>query len=90
MGKRPAMPAPTPEETSRLAKSVIDQNLAVLDKLEAQVKTMQAQHGHRVKIDPGVFKAMRQKVLDTGKKLDQAGAGLAEAKQAGGRSNPKN
>ncbi len=83
LGKSPKMPPPSPREMAAHSKTIIDQNLAVLDKLEAQARGMQAQHGHLAPIDLNRFTALRAKLKDTGQRIDKAVAKLDEAQKKG-------
>ncbi|MDQ5986631.1 MAG: hypothetical protein CSYNP_02361 [Syntrophus sp. SKADARSKE-3] len=86
VGKAPVMPT-TPARTAAQGKQVINDNLALLDRLETQAKGMQAEHGHRAYIDLTMFDRLRGKLRGMSEnidrdlaKLEAAMAKVAEAK----------
>jgi len=57
-GKAPVMPR-TPAETAAAGQQVIGDNLALLDRLEAQSRDLHGKFGHLAKIDLTMFDRMR-------------------------------
>ncbi len=58
-GMAPVMPR-TPTETAAVGQKVIADNLALLDRLEAQARELRAKHGHLGHIDLSMFDRMRE------------------------------
>ncbi|MCX5855952.1 MAG: DUF2169 domain-containing protein, partial [Deltaproteobacteria bacterium] len=92
-GKAPVMPR-TPAETAAAGQQVIGDNLALLDRLEAQSRDFQGQYGHLVKIDLTMFDRMRGALRATSTTIGEslthieavtakAGADAAAALKAG-------
>jgi uncharacterized protein YjbI with pentapeptide repeats len=70
VGKAPVMPT-TPARTAAKGKQVISDNLALLDRLEAQSKALQAQFGHLAYIDLTMFDRLREKLRGISKTIDR-------------------
>jgi hypothetical protein len=83
MGKAPHMPAPTPAEMKERADAMIAGHLALVDKLEAQAKGMQARWGHVVEIPLDKFDAMRAQLKQTGLRVGEAQKKLDAAQEKG-------
>ena len=91
LGKAPFMPR-TPAETAATGKTVISDNLALLDRLEANSRDLHGQFGHLVRVDLDMFDRMRGSLKqmsanidrDLGtieKAVDEAHASVAQGKQ---------
>lgn len=79
-GLAPVMPR-TPTETAAVSQKVISDNLALLDRLEAQSKDLQGKHGHLMRIDLSMFDRMRQSLRKASLAIGDA-AGKVEATKA--------
>jgi len=84
-GKAPVMPR-TPAETAATGQQVIGDNLALLDRLEAQSRDLHGKYGHIVKIDLTMFDRMRGTLRATstkiGEKMTHLDAVTAKAKES--------
>ncbi|MEI6314746.1 MAG: DUF2169 domain-containing protein, partial [Syntrophus sp. (in: bacteria)] len=84
-GKAPVMPR-TPAETAATGQQVIGDNLALLDRLEAQSRDLHGKYGHIVKIDLTMFERMRGTLRATstkiGEKMTHLDAVTAKAKES--------
>ncbi len=84
LGNRPSMPAPEPGEMLAQSRAMLAEHSARLDSLEAMARKMLAENGHLVAIDMGVFGAMRAKIAEIGRNIENTATTLAEAKQTAG------
>lgn len=84
-GKAPVMPR-TPGETAAAGQQVIGDNLALLDRLEAQSRDLHGKFGHLAKIDLTMFERMRGTLRATsakiGEKMTHLDAVTAKAKES--------
>jgi len=85
LGKAPVMPR-TPAETAATGKQVIKDNLALLDRLEANSQNLNSQFGHLVRVDLDMFPRMRGSLQQMSANIDRDLAtiekGVAEARDA--------
>ena len=70
-GKAPVMPR-TPAETVAAGQQVIGDNLALLDRLEAQSRDLHGKYGHLAKIDLTMFERMRGTLRATSTKIGES------------------
>jgi uncharacterized protein YjbI with pentapeptide repeats len=70
-GKAPVMPR-TPAETAAAGQQVIGDNLALLDRLEAQSRELHGKFGHIAKIDLTMFERMRGTLRATSAKIGES------------------
>jgi uncharacterized protein YjbI with pentapeptide repeats len=70
LGKAPVMPR-TPAETAATGKTVINDNLALLDRLEANSRDLHAQFGHMVRVDLDIFDRMRGSLNQMSANIDR-------------------
>jgi uncharacterized protein YjbI with pentapeptide repeats len=83
MGKTPVMPAPTPGEMQALGDKILQGNMAVLDRLEAQAREMQAKWGHLAKIPLEKFDLIRARMAAAEKGLGKARDKIEQAQKSG-------
>ncbi len=69
-GKAPVMPR-TPAETTAVGQQVIGDNLALLDRLEAQSRDLHGKYGHLAKIDLTMFERMRGSLRATSTRIGE-------------------
>jgi uncharacterized protein YjbI with pentapeptide repeats len=85
LGKAPVMPR-TPAETAATGKTVIKDNLALLDSLEANSRDLHSQFGHLIRVDLEMFPRMRGSLQQMSANIDRDLAtvekGVAEAQAA--------
>ncbi|RJR31776.1 MAG: DUF2169 domain-containing protein [Desulfobacteraceae bacterium] len=70
LGKAPVMPR-SPAETAAEGKGVIRDNLALLDRLEANSRNLHAQFGHLVRVDLDMFDRMRGSLQSISANIDK-------------------
>ena len=70
-GKAPVMPR-TPAETAAAGQQVIGDNLALLDRLEAQSRDFHGQYGHLARIDLTMFDRMRGTLRATSTTINES------------------
>ncbi|MFA5182920.1 MAG: DUF2169 domain-containing protein [Syntrophales bacterium] len=70
LGKAPFMPR-TPAETAATGKTVISDNLALLDRLEANSRDLHSQFGHLVRVDLDMFDRMRGSLKQMSANIDR-------------------
>ncbi len=78
-GQAPVMPR-TPTETAAIGQKVIGDNLALLDRLEAQSRDLHGKFGHLVKIDLTMFDRMRGSLSKASAALGDGAARIEGAK----------
>ncbi|MCX5830214.1 MAG: DUF2169 domain-containing protein [Deltaproteobacteria bacterium] len=70
-GHAPVMPR-TPAETAAVGQQVIGDNLALLDRLEAQSRDLHGKYGHLAKIDLTMFERMRGSLRATSTRIGES------------------
>ncbi|MDQ5986639.1 MAG: hypothetical protein CSYNP_02369 [Syntrophus sp. SKADARSKE-3] len=78
-GKAPVMPR-TPAETAAAGQQVIKDNLALLDRLEAQSRALHAEHGHAGGINLSMFATMRENLRTASSAISNGVTRIDEAK----------
>ncbi len=82
MGKTPLMPPPDPAEEAVKYHRMLDKQLALVDRMQAEKLAVEAKVGVKSPIDNGIFAHFREKIAEMKTNLDTSAAKLTAAKDS--------